>query len=53
MPYAISGKYHILKNNLTVEFGTPFKVEENDNLEEMFLSMIDEDNANRKQRLKL
>ena len=26
---------------------------ENDNLEEMFLSMIDEDNANRKQRLKL
>ena len=34
VPYAISGKYHILKNNLTVEFGTPFKVEENDNLEE-------------------
>ena len=26
---------------------------ENDNLEEMFLSMIDEDNTNRKQRLKL
>ena len=26
---------------------------ENDNLEEMFLSMIDEDNKNRKQRLKL
>ena len=26
---------------------------ENDNLEELFLSMIDEDNANRKQRLKL
>ena len=26
---------------------------ENDNLEEMFLAMIDEDNANRKQRLKL
>ena len=26
---------------------------ENENLEEMFLSMIDEDNTNRKQRLKL
>ena len=26
---------------------------ENDNLEEMFLSMIDEDNTNSKQRLKL
>ena len=35
MPYAISGKYHILKNSLTVEFGIPFKVKESDNLEEV------------------
>lgn len=35
VPYAISGKYHIFKNNLMVEFGESFKVNADDNLEEV------------------
>lgn len=35
VPYAITGKYQFLNNNLTIKFGKPFKVSKEDNLEEV------------------
>ena len=34
VPYAITGKYQFLNNQLTIKFGKPFKVSKEDNLEE-------------------
>ena len=44
---------HLVQAGYAIAYAAHQAGFENDNLEEMFLSMIDEDNANRKQRLKL